>query len=139
MRQKILQFCKITGIGICCFLMIFWVALYDDANMGWSESVLFYAITYWVLWKYLPMNLLSLEAITCSVILGRLFFVIPVRIYDWSGSFPTLIFDIESVLAIVLASLCFKNKRPEIFFLTICVMILFNIFLLDAWFTAIRK
>ena len=46
-----------------------------------------------------------------AIILGRIILEVPLRIIDWHGTFGSFMITVGCVVAILLAVVCFKDKR----------------------------
>lgn len=134
MKAVFVDFFKTVGISLCAYLLIWWVGFSDFVNEAWSGAVFYFGVTLWLLEKYCKDGALSLGQSVTGVIIGRILIDFLVRLSDWTSSYPSLIITISSVISIILAAMYFKNKSVEVIVLSIALMILFNSFVIEAWF-----
>ncbi len=134
-KEALLDFLKVAALSLCAFLCIFWVlTIRSNENASWSESVWFFGVTYAMLQKFSGRSSLSFIWIVVAVILGRLAPEIPFYVFDFGSIVASLIFTLSSLLGIALASICFKVKHAAVFLLSIMMLVLFNSFVVSAWF-----
>ncbi len=68
-----------------------------------------------------------------ALILGRLLLELTVRIMDIRSGFATLIVTFICILSIILGILCYKEKRPIVYALSIIIGVVLNTFVLQQW------
>lgn len=135
MKKQILSFLKIASLSLCSFLCIFWIlTIRSNENASWSEGVWFFGIAYALLQNYNNHSGLSFLWLITAIVLGRIALEIPIYILDFGSMAASIIFTISSILGITLASICYKIKHASVFLLSIILMILFNSFVVPAWF-----
>ena len=68
-----------------------------------------------------------------TIILGRIILEIPVRFMDFRGSLASLGITVVVLTSILLALLCFREKRISVFILSTIIIVLLNTFGLYTW------
>lgn len=101
-------------------------------NNETTNALIFFILTAIQLYPFTPAN--SFIWIVVAVILGRLAPEIPFYVFDFGSIVASLIFTLSSLLGIALASICFKVKHAAVFLLSIMMLVLFNSFVVSAWF-----
>ena len=132
MRTKILLqtflLSAITSIIICPLN-----ACHSLAFICLAKAVVFYFIAYFVFTKYIEKLTIGIVALACIVCLGAILPTIPVRLIDFSGTVSNLYMEFIVIVSIFLAMLCYRDKRPAAFALSVIVMILLCHFGSEAW------
>ncbi len=135
MKQLTLNFLKVAAISLGAFLCICWVlAIHGDQNASWSESIWFFGVTYALLQKYRNDAALSMSSAVIAVLLGRLILELPLYLFDFTSVRASLIFTLSSILGILLSAVCYSAKRTSVFLLSVIVLVLYNSFVVPAWF-----
>lgn len=68
-----------------------------------------------------------------AIILGFLVIELPIRVMDFAGTISTLIITLFTAISVILAFLCWVEKRMVTFFLSVVVLILLNVGVLPQW------
>ena len=124
--------------SILTFLLTCWTAVYSVYTAGWTESVCFFALTYFLLQKYAEQRTNG-TPIVASIILGRIILEIPIRINDFMGSLFSLFVPVLVIISIILALICFKEKRASVFILSAIIIVLLNSVVHDVWCHFIKQ
>ena len=77
--------------------------------------------------------------VVTAIIIGRIILEIPIRIDDFEGSFYSLGITIATIVSILLAALCFKEKRSSVFILSTIILVFINTIGLYAWDFSINQ
>lgn len=125
-------------MSLMAFLGVCWVLVTQSANASWSESMVYFWLTYVVLSKYVAKRGMDTLSVVSAIVIGRIILELPVRLLDWAASFGSLIYLVSSLMGIALATMCFKNRNASIFFLSLVILIIFNSFVIDAWVSFAR-
>lgn len=124
-------FWLITGMGLLLFASTWWFMAFSGTTATWVQSVCFFALAHFCAARY--RDQLSLGMIGLALILGRLLLELPVRIMDIRSGFATLIVTFICILSIILGILCYKEKRPIVYALSIIIGVVLNTFVLQQW------
>lgn len=130
MKDGILTWLKVAGISLCAYLCVMWVpALKSEANLSWSWMIWFSVVTYWLLEKFGKSsgNGLVLSASAVGAV------ILPAIVVCY-GARMSAIFVISSLLGVFLTGFCHSKKNVVVFVLSVLVMILYNCFVVPAWF-----
>jgi hypothetical protein len=126
--------------SVLLFLLTCWSAGLNLYAAGFTESVCFFVLTYYVLQKFAESDIINKNAAAVTaIIIGRIILEIPIRIGDFRGSFYSLGITIVTVVSILLAALCFKEKRSSVFILSAIIIVLINTVGLYAWDISINQ
>lgn len=131
MKKKLLLlfFCSILLFLITC-----WSAALSGYAAGFTESICYFALTYYALLKFSEMGMNDKNTIVIlTIILGRIILEIPVRFMDFRGSLASLGITVVVLTSILLALLCFREKRISVFILSTIIIVLLNTFGLYTW------
>lgn len=123
-----ISFLKITGLSLLLYLSIVWIHTFDAFVSGWTYSVCYFACTWICLQLFLSKYANKYWPIILGMILGRIILEIPLRIYDWGGTFSTLMFPIITIISILLAAVCYYEKRVSAYVLSAIILLLVNTF-----------
>lgn len=111
MKTYIHYFCG----GILCFLCTFWTALLSFGECIWMETVAISLLTFYI--TYSSKGKLPLYAITLSILAGRLFLEIPVRICDFSSSVISLPITTANILIVIVCAILSQIHSLKVRFL----------------------
>lgn len=133
MNRPILSWLKVAGIALCAFLCVCWVAaLKNSVNVTWSESVWAFAVSYFLLYRYVSRGN-SYSLVISATVVGFLIIPLVVQVTHISSSLWSFISDIALVLGIGGAVLCYRHKHVAIMMLVAIILILFNSFCVPEW------
>lgn len=133
MNPKFLIWLKAAGIAVCAYLCIFWVlAIKSDSNACWSWMMWIFAATYFILVKF--GDKAGRGALLSAAAVGANLLPVLVIASSWSEGRMSAIFVISALLGTALAGVCHAKKSAAVFLLSVAVMILFNSFIVPAWF-----
>lgn len=132
MNNKTTFFGLCTGAALVLFLCICWLNAYGAHSALWSQTICFSGLTWYALSKASRRNL-SLALTSLALIIGRLLPVLPIHITNVKGSFGYLIIDLISIASILLATICFHEKRSYTFRLSAIILILLNTSVYSEW------
>lgn len=133
MKEKVIVFLKVAGISLAAFLCICWTAGTESLNAYWSEALVFFVITFFMCEKFASSRQLGAGTVAIASAVGRIILEIPIRISDWLGTVGSLMLTLESLVAIFMAWVCWKYKKPVVFILTLVIFILINSFIPEMW------
>ena len=121
-------------LSLLLFLAVCWSAAFRDSSPYWVASVGYFLLT-WLCLDGFSKKVPDLNPwmIGLAAILGQLIIQIPVRCLDFYGSIGSLMIVVSCVIAILLAVICFKDRRPHSFVLAYVVMTLFNTCVAHMW------
>lgn len=132
-KESVVNFFKVIGLSLSAFLCVCWTAGTDSLNAYWSEAIVFFAITYFLCNQYATNGELSGAAVAIASAIGRVVLELPIRILHFSSSIGSVMLTLESLLAIFMAWVCWKYKKPVVFILTLVIFILINSFIPEMW------
>ena len=113
--------------SLTLFLATCWIGQSSIPIAGWTGSILYFLLTWFLLNTYTPGQS-SIRGITTAVIVGRLAVEIPLRIVNFSALIFSILVPVIVVAAILLAALCFREKTRITLLLSTIVLILMNLF-----------
>lgn len=127
-RNQLVQFLGITGISLLLFLVMSWVHTFQALICGWAYSVCYFAFTWICLQVFLPKTENKYPIVISAIIIGRIILEIPIRISDFGDSFATLMFPIITIISVLLAAVCYYEKRVSVYVLSAIILLLVNTF-----------
>lgn len=120
--------------SLLLFLIVCWSAAFQDTTPYWVESIGYFLFTYICLMKFTEkVSDINSWMVAFAIILGRIILEVPLRIIDWHGTFGSFMITVGCVVAILLAVVCFKDKRIYSFILSYVILALFNSAIADLW------
>lgn len=116
------------------FMVTCWSAAFGYSAPYWAESGSFFLLTYFCI-DELSKRIQNINpwAIGFAAILGQLLIHVPMRATDFYGSLGSLMIVVSCFIAILLAVICWKDKRPSTFILSYIVWAMFNCFVPEMW------
>lgn len=132
-KESVINFFKVIGLSLAAFLCVCWTAGTDMLNAYWSEAVVYFAITYFLCNHFAIKGYLRASAVVVAIAIGRVVLELPIRILDFSGTIGSIMLTLESLLAILMAWVCWKYEKPIVFILTLVIFILINSFVPEMW------
>ncbi len=131
---------KAKAFWITCMLSIVlltvtcWTATFGYSAPYWAESSGFFLLTYLCIDEFSKkIQNLNPWSIGFAIILGQLLIHVPMRATDFYGSLGSLMIVVSCFIAILLAVVCWKDKRPSTFILSYIVWVMFNCFVPEMW------
>ncbi len=124
--------------SLICMLFTFWPAKYSIFEEGWTQSVCFFSLTFILLEKYAKTDS-GAYYIALFVVLGRIVLEIPIRIMDYFDSLFSILVPIIAIASIVLATICYKEKRTSVYILAAIIVVLLNTVTHHTWYNFIRQ
>lgn len=128
----------IVGLSVILFLCTCWFLNLSIYAASCIEGVCFFLFS-WLCADKLKTSGMSLITLALWIILGRILVEIPIRISDFAGSFASLIVTIISVASILLAILCYHERRTSVYVLSTIIFVLFNTVVLQSWLSACER
>lgn len=121
-------------LSVVMFLVTFWSALFQNSSPYWVESLGMFLLTFLCL-DFFTKKVENLNPwlLSLSIVLGQLIVHVPPRFIDFYGSLGSLMIGVVCIISIILATFCFKDKRPYSFIMTYVILSLFNTFVADMW------
>ena len=98
-----------------------------------AKAVVFFTLAYFVFTSHEEESKVSTISLACIVCIGAVAPTLPVRIIDYVGTVANLYMEFIVIVSIFLAMLCYRDKRPAAFALSVIVMILLCHFGSEAW------
>ena len=98
-----------------------------------AKAIVFFTLAYIVFTGYKEQSEFSLLSLACIVSIGAVLPTLPVRMIDYVGTVANLYMEFIIIVSIFLAMLCYRDKRPAVFALSVVVMILLCHFGSEAW------
>ena len=123
-----------TLFSLLFFMITCWSMVFQDTTPYWIQSIGYFMLTYICLDEF-SKKLPDLNAwmIGFASLLGLMIIEAPVRIYDFPSTYGSLMIGVSCVVAILLAVICFKDKRSYSFILAFIILVLFNSVVADMW------
>lgn len=124
----------LTSAGALLIYLCFcwWFMAISPEACLWVDCVLFFAYS-WYCARLCMDKGKSMTLSVVAIILGRITPIIPLLILEFRDTYASLIFIIASVICIILAAICYSEKRVSVYFLSIIIIILINTFAYSAW------
>ena len=124
----------IVYFGIC------WVrATKSDYMVSYTFMLCYFALTYVCLEKLKFQDTVK-NVYVCGAIIGGFTLIeLPVRIMDFGGTIYSLIFTLFTMISVLLALLCWIEKRLITTFLSLVIIVLLNTCALPQWGEYIRE
>lgn len=120
--------------SVLLFMITCWSAAFGNSAPYWVESSGFFLLTYLCIDEFSKrIQNLNPWSIGFAAILGQLLLHVPMRATDFYGSLGSLMVVVSCIIAILLAVICWKDKRPYSFILSYIVWALFNCFVPEMW------
>ncbi|MDE6503908.1 MAG: hypothetical protein K2K78_05555 [Muribaculaceae bacterium] len=121
-------------LSLLLFTATCWSAALQDTTPYWIESIGYFILTYLCI-DVFTQKVADLNPwmIGLAAIIGQLIIQIPMRIMDFPGTVGSLMIVVSCIIAILLAVICQKDKRPYSFILAYVVLALFNSAVADIW------
>lgn len=113
--------------SLTLFLATCWIGQRSIPIAGWTGTVLYFLLTWFLLKTYTPGQS-NIRGITTAVVVGRLAVEIPLRIVNFSAFIFSILVPVIVMSAILLAALCFREKTRITLLLSAIVLILMNLF-----------
>lgn len=132
-KSKTKIFWTVTGLSLLLFLSTFWIGGYSLYAEAWAHSICFFALTWLCLYKFLGQAKIQGGLIVGAVILGRILLEVPVRSFFFVDCLKTTMVPIITIVSILLACVCFYEKRMSVYALSVVIIILLNVFAHEAW------
>lgn len=121
-------------LSVLLFMVTCWSAAFGKSAPYWAESSGFFLLTYLCIDEFSKrIQNINPWSIGFAAILGQLLLHIPMRATDFSGSMGSLMIVVSCFIAILLAVICWKDKRSYSFILSYIVWALFNCFVPQMW------
>lgn len=98
-----------------------------------AKAVVFFTLAYLIFTSYEEKSKVSTISLACIVCIGAVAPTLPVRIIDYVGTVANLYMEFIVIVSIFLALLCYRDKRPALFALSVIVIILLCHFGSEAW------
>ncbi len=122
------------ALSILLFMITCWSAAFGNSAPYWAESSGFFILTYLCIDGFSKrIQNLNPWSIGFAAILGQLLLHVPMRATDFYGSLGSLMIVVSCFIAILLAVICWKDKRPSTFILSYIVWAMFNCFVPEMW------
>lgn len=120
--------------SIITFLLTFWSAVFHDFTPYWIEGIGFFLLTYVSISEFSKrIPDINAWSIGFAIILGQLILRMPAHILYFGEASGSLMILVSCIIAILLAVVCYKDKRPYTFILSYIVLSLFNSCVAELW------
>ena len=126
-------FFKVMALSALLFLIVCWTAGISFYVSVWVETISYAILTLLLLKRYSQKDFKKTCIITSAVIIGHIILQLPVRIFDFNGSAISLLIMINTIISIILATLCYHKRKIYLYVLSIVTMIILNIVAHNAW------
>jgi hypothetical protein len=117
--------------SLLLLLISCWPAAWAVYAEGWAQTMCYSALTVYFLMKYAPTPKSSVPVIF-AIILGRItleFF----RVFEFHETLFSLFVPFIAILSIVLAAVCFYEKRWSVVALSMAIMTIVNVIAHHEW------
>lgn len=122
----------IWAASVLLYAMICWVNGYGSVYLSmWAYSLAYYAIAWY--WLHKDEESLGAVPVATAVTIGGLTIDVPLRIMDYVGTSHSLMLPLMIVVDVILATMCYKEKRTSVYFLSFVVILLLNTVVLTDW------
>lgn len=137
MEKKI--FLKLVGLSLLIDLCMRWTLTFQPLVSGWAYSVVYFAYT-WICFQVLSdKGINNRKFIVLAIILGRVVIEIIEKSSDLSGSILSLMVPIITIISVILATICYHERRIPMFVLSTVVLLLMNTFVHEAYLEHFRN
>ncbi len=131
-HSKTVYFLSILGLSAVLFLSFCWTAAFSFYAAAWAQSALFFGFA-WICADKMKERPLTLTAIAVAIILGRLLPELPIRISDFENSRISIVVTLISIIAVILGTVCYREKRNSVYTLSIIILVFLNTFVHWSW------
>ena len=118
--------------SLLVFLLSWWTATYSLYAAGWAESMCYFTLTILLLKKYAQPDTYGIPYLIV-IALGRSVFEVPIRITEFGATLFSLFVPIIVFVSIILASICYREKRASVLILSVVIIILLNTIAHEDW------
>lgn len=133
---KTTAFCMTVALSLLLFAATCWSAIFQISAPYWTESIGYFLLTYLCIQEFSKKVAdLNPWMIGLAAALGQLLIQVPMRIIDFRGCFGSLMVVVSCFIAIVLAVVCYKDRRPYSFILSYIILTMFNCIVPGMWDT----
>lgn len=131
---KTTAFCMTVALSLLLFAATCWSAIFQISAPYWTESIGYFLLTYLCIQEFSKKVAdLNPWMIGLAAALGQLLIQVPMRIIDFRGCFGSLMVVVSCFIAIVLAVVCYKDRRPYSFILSYIILTMFNCIMPGMW------
>ena len=132
-------FLKLAGISLLIDLSMRWTLTFQPLVSGWAYSVVYFVYT-WICLQILSGKGINTPYLVASAIaLGRIITEIIEKSSDLSGSIFSLMVPIITIISIVLATICYYERRILMYILSTVILLLMNTFVHEAYLEHFRN
>ncbi len=138
--DKISQFFKLTGISFLINLCMLWTFTFQPLVSGWAYSVVYFAFTWICLDSFFCKDSNNRYLIILAIIFGRIIIDIIERTScNLSDTILSLMVPIITIISIVLATICYNERRILMYILSTVILLLMNTFVHEAYLEHFRN
>lgn len=131
---KTTAFWLTVALSLLLFAATCWSAIFQISAPYWTESIGYFLLTYLCIQEFSKKVAdLNPWMIGLAAALGQLLIQVPMRIIDFRGCFGSLMVVVSCFIAIVLAVVCYKDRRPYSFILSYIILTMFNCIMPGMW------
>ena len=127
-----MTFVLIAVMSFLLLVAVCWVNAFSFTANAWCQTICYFAFTYYVLWKSQLRQLPVLFAVS-AIILGRVLPTMVLMFDDIRAVGANSIVDLFVICAIILAAICFHEKRSYAFLLSMTISVLLNTLAFNQW------
>lgn len=121
------------ALSVLLLLIVCWTAGISAYICAWVETICYAILTLLLLKRYSQKDLKKTCIITSAIIIGHIILQLPVRIYDFYGCLWSLLTMINTIISIILTTLCYHKRKIYLYVLSVVTMIILNTVAHDAW------
>lgn len=137
MEKKL--FLKIAGLSLLIDLCMRWTLTFQPLVSGWAYSVVYFVYT-WICFQVLSDKDVNRWCFVVSaIIIGRIITEIIEKTSDFSGSILSLMVPIITIISVILATICFYERRIPMYILSTVILLLMNTFVHEAYLEHFRS
>ena len=125
---------RLFFLSVVMYLCICWVRATKSYYLtSYTFTLCYFAFSYACFERLKLSNRQQYIYACVAIILGFMLIELPVRVVDFSGTISTLIITLFTAISVILAFLCWIEKRIITYFLALVILILLNISVLPQW------
>ena len=125
-------------LSVALFFATFWANAYQGSTPYWVESIGYFMLTYICIFEFSKkVDGLNPWFIGLAVIIGVLLIFLPGIIMYFREILGSVLIAIGNIIAILLAVICYKDRRVYSFILSYVILVLFNSVVSHTWNTFI--
>lgn len=132
-------FLKLAGISLLIDLCMRWTLTFQPLVSGWAYSVVYFVYTWICFQVLLDKGVNKRYLVVSAIIIGRIITEMVEKISDLSGSILSLMVPIITIISVILATICFYERRIPMYILSTVILLLMNTFVHEAYLEHFRS